>query len=151
MENAIREGIIYWHAFPYNGQLEIMDERHVRENLQLTHDLDAKFGYKPKITLSQVYTHRIELRSTHVFHVADGELLCPNCVPRGLSAVMMWCSACPACMQRGMPVMLRDAIPILIDGRGLPSGPFTRPKLVHCLLAEGCPRLDKERHPHFDR
>ena len=54
VENAIREGIIYWHAFPYNGQLELMDERHVRESVQLTHDLDAKYGYKPKITLSQV-------------------------------------------------------------------------------------------------
>ncbi|CAL5224396.1 g7077 [Coccomyxa viridis] len=53
VENAIREGIIYWHAFPYNGQLELMDERHVRECVQLTHDLDAKYGYKPKITLSQ--------------------------------------------------------------------------------------------------
>ncbi len=55
VENAIREGIIYWHAFPYNGQLELMDERHVRECVQLTHDLDAKYGYKPKITLSQVF------------------------------------------------------------------------------------------------
>lgn len=78
MENAIREGIIYWHAFPYNGQLEFMDERHVRENVQLTHDLDAKFGYKPKITLSQVHSHRIELSSTHVFHVADGRWLWPK-------------------------------------------------------------------------
>lgn len=54
VENAIREGIIYWHAFPYNGQLELMDERHVRESVQLTHALDEKYGYKPKITLSQV-------------------------------------------------------------------------------------------------
>ena len=54
VENAIREGIIYWHAFPYNGQMELMDERHVRESVQLTHELDAKYGYKPKITLSQV-------------------------------------------------------------------------------------------------
>ena len=54
VENAIREGIIYWHAFPYNGQMELMDERAVREAVQMTHDLDAKYGYKPKITLSQV-------------------------------------------------------------------------------------------------
>ena len=54
MENAIREGIIYWHAFPYNGQMELMDERAVREAVQMTHDLDAKYGYKPKMTLSQV-------------------------------------------------------------------------------------------------
>ena len=54
VENAIREGIIYWHAFPYNGQMELMDERAVREAVQMTHDLDAKYGYKPKMTLSQV-------------------------------------------------------------------------------------------------
>ena len=41
VENAIREGIIYWHAFPYNGQLELMDERHVRESVPLTHELDV--------------------------------------------------------------------------------------------------------------
>ncbi len=70
MEDAIREGIIYWHAFPYNGQLELMDERHLRENVQLTHDLDAKFGYKPKITLSQVQSYCTSLSSTHGFDVA---------------------------------------------------------------------------------
>ena len=96
MENAIREGIIYWHAFPYNGQLEFMDERHVRENLQLTHDLDAKFGYKPKITLSQVRSHRIELRRPHVFHVADGRLRWPDsCSERPFSSCdVVLCMPC---------------------------------------------------------
>ena len=67
VENAIREGIIYWHAFPYNGQLELMDERHVRESVQLTQELDAKYGYKPKITLSQVRAPHSFITPTCVF------------------------------------------------------------------------------------
>ena len=54
MEDAIREGIIYWHAFPFNAQLEFMDEELLRSSVRLTHDLDARFGLAPKCTLSQV-------------------------------------------------------------------------------------------------
>ncbi len=54
MEDAIREGVIYWHAFPFNAQLELMDEDLIRASVRITHDLDKKFGYKPRITLSQV-------------------------------------------------------------------------------------------------
>ncbi len=56
VENAIREGVIYWHAFPFNGQLEIMDEPLIRSSIHMTHKLDKDFGYLPKITLSQVGT-----------------------------------------------------------------------------------------------
>jgi len=54
VENAIREGVIYWHAFPFNGQLEMMDEPLIRSAIQMTHGLDKAFGYLPKVTLSQV-------------------------------------------------------------------------------------------------
>lgn len=54
MEDAIRDGVIYWHAFPFNGQLEFMDEELIRQSIRLTHALDARFGYLPKMTLSQV-------------------------------------------------------------------------------------------------
>jgi hypothetical protein len=54
VEDAIREGVIYWHAFPFNAQLELMDEDLIRASVRITHDLDKKFGYKPRITLSQV-------------------------------------------------------------------------------------------------
>ena len=54
MEDAIREGIIYWHAFPFNAQLEFMDEELLRSSLRLTHELDARFNQAPKFTLSQV-------------------------------------------------------------------------------------------------
>ena len=56
VENAIREGVIYWHAFPFNGQLETMDEPLIRSSIHMTHKLDKDFGYLPKITLSQVGT-----------------------------------------------------------------------------------------------
>lgn len=71
-----------------------------------------------------------------------------NRLVRGLSAVVMWCSAC---MQRDMPIITSNAIPILTDESGHLKGPFIRPKLVHCSPAEGCSRHDKECHPHFDR
>ncbi|BDA48441.1 hypothetical protein COCOBI_12-1200 [Coccomyxa sp. Obi] len=53
VENAVREGVIYWHAFPFNGQMEIMDEPLLRSAIHMTHALDKKFGYLPKMTLSQ--------------------------------------------------------------------------------------------------
>jgi hypothetical protein len=58
VEDAIRDGVIYWHAFPFNAQLEFMDEELLRTSVQLTHDLDARFGYLPKMTLSQVSAPR---------------------------------------------------------------------------------------------
>lgn len=61
MENAIREGVIYWHAFPFNGQLEIMDEPLIRSAIHTTHALDKKFGYLPKRTLSQAYPSSLNL------------------------------------------------------------------------------------------
>lgn len=56
VENAIREGVIYWHAFPFNAQLEMMDEPLIRSSVHMTHSLDKRFGYLPKMTLSQVCT-----------------------------------------------------------------------------------------------
>ena len=54
VEDAIREGVIYWHAFPFNAQLELMDEDLLRSSVRLTHELDARFDQSPKLTLSQV-------------------------------------------------------------------------------------------------
>jgi hypothetical protein len=52
-EEAVRAGDITWHAFPHNAQLEIMDPRLIQAGIQLTHDLDSRFGLAPKHTLSQ--------------------------------------------------------------------------------------------------
>ena len=54
VEDAIREGVIYWHAFPFNAQLEFMDEELLRSSVRLTHELDVRFDQAPKFTLSQV-------------------------------------------------------------------------------------------------
>lgn len=51
-EAAVRAGDITWHAFPHNAQLEIMDPVLIQAGIQLTHDLDARFGLAPKRTLS---------------------------------------------------------------------------------------------------
>ena len=40
-------------AFPHNAQLEIMDPTLIQAGIQLTHDLDDRFGLPHKHTLSQ--------------------------------------------------------------------------------------------------
>lgn len=47
-------GDIYWHALPFNGQLEFFDVSLLEFAVQLTHELDIKFGLPPKRTMSQV-------------------------------------------------------------------------------------------------
>ena len=54
VRDAIRKGWITWHAFPYNGQMEMFDSSLLEFALQLVHDLDAEFDLPPKHTLSQV-------------------------------------------------------------------------------------------------
>lgn len=52
-EEAIRIGDIQWHAFPFNAQLEFLDDSMVQYGLELTHQLDAQFSLTPKKVLSQ--------------------------------------------------------------------------------------------------
>lgn len=60
-EEAVVRGDIYWHAFPFNAQLEMYDEDLLTFNVKMTHDLDTKFNLTPKITLSQA-----KFPSTHI-------------------------------------------------------------------------------------
>ena len=53
-EAAVHRGDIYWHALPFNGQLEFFDVSLLEFAVQLTHELDVKFGLPPKKTMSQV-------------------------------------------------------------------------------------------------
>ncbi|KAK9837747.1 hypothetical protein WJX74_004142 [Apatococcus lobatus] len=53
IRDAIRRGWITWHAFPYNGQMEMFDSSLLQFAVQLVHDLDAEFDLPPKHTLSQ--------------------------------------------------------------------------------------------------
>lgn len=50
---AITKGWITWHAFPYNGEPELMSASTLAAGIALTHALDARFGLPPKATLSQ--------------------------------------------------------------------------------------------------
>ncbi|KAK9815327.1 hypothetical protein WJX72_001843 [[Myrmecia] bisecta] len=52
-KQAVAEGVITWHAMPFNAQLEFYDAPLVEAAVQLTHDLDALFGLPPKVTMSQ--------------------------------------------------------------------------------------------------
>lgn len=51
---AVKDGHISWTAFPYNAQVEMMDEETVLGALQLTHDLDHLCGVPVKTVISQV-------------------------------------------------------------------------------------------------
>ena len=50
----MHRGDIYWHALPFNGQLEFFDVSLLEFAVQLTHEIDVKFGLPPKRTMSQV-------------------------------------------------------------------------------------------------
>ena len=50
---AISDGVIVWHAFPFNVQAEIMDESLFTFGIALTHYLDDMLGKSRTITMSQ--------------------------------------------------------------------------------------------------
>ena len=51
---AVHAGDIFWHAMPFNTQVEMFDGPLLQYAVELTHELDAKFGQKPKRAMSQV-------------------------------------------------------------------------------------------------
>jgi hypothetical protein len=51
---AVHAGDIFWHAMPFNTQVELFDGPLLQYAVEMTHELDAKFGQKPKRTMSQV-------------------------------------------------------------------------------------------------
>ena len=53
-EAAVHRGDMYWHALPFNGQLEFFDVSLLEFAVQMTHEIDVKFGLAPKRTMSQV-------------------------------------------------------------------------------------------------
>lgn len=50
---AVNSGYIYWHAFPFNGEPELMSASMFDAALDLTFQLDERFGLPHKRTLSQ--------------------------------------------------------------------------------------------------
>ena len=53
---AVHAGDIFWHAMPFNTQVEMFDAPLLQYAIELTHELDAKFGQKPKRAMSQVWS-----------------------------------------------------------------------------------------------
>ena len=53
-KDAVARGDIYWHALPFNAELELMDASLLEAAVQLTHEVDAQLGLPSKITMSQV-------------------------------------------------------------------------------------------------
>jgi hypothetical protein len=50
---AVKAGYVYWHAFPFNGEPELMSASMFDAALDLTFALDERFGLPHKKTLSQ--------------------------------------------------------------------------------------------------
>ena len=53
INNGIKKGIIYWHAFPFNSQLEVYDSSLAEFGLKLSRDYSIKYGVPISNTLSQ--------------------------------------------------------------------------------------------------
>lgn len=58
---------IYWHALPFNGQLEFFDVSLLEFAVQMTHEIDVKFGLPPKRTMSQVIPNETSCLAWYVF------------------------------------------------------------------------------------
>ncbi|KIZ02961.1 hypothetical protein MNEG_4996 [Monoraphidium neglectum] len=52
LSDAIKQGVIYWHAAPFNPNYEMYDSDTLGFSFELTHELDARFGLKPKTIAS---------------------------------------------------------------------------------------------------
>ena len=51
---AVHAGDIFWHAMPFNTQVELLDAPLLQYAIEMTHELDDRFGQPPKRTMSQV-------------------------------------------------------------------------------------------------
>lgn len=52
-QESVQKGWITWHAFPFNAEPELLNPEMLGLSLQLTHDLDKKFGLPLKKVMSQ--------------------------------------------------------------------------------------------------
>ena len=53
LQEAVNEGSIYWHAFPFNAELEVMSPDLVQFGVQMTHHLDHQFGALRSVVVSR--------------------------------------------------------------------------------------------------
>lgn len=50
---AVADGVIWWHAFPHNAELETMSPVLIQEGVKLSQSLQAELGSPVSKTLSQ--------------------------------------------------------------------------------------------------
>jgi hypothetical protein len=114
--DAIQAGNIWWHAMPFNAQLELMDKSMLQANIQLTHDLDAQLSLPAKITMSQARISNDKVPFTHC--------LCTRKDTRTLNIILrLQCygprpKVASVCVQRDVVGFTRGAVPILA-GQGI--------------------------------
>jgi hypothetical protein len=53
LKAAAKAGLVHWHAFPNNAELEMGNQALIQAGINLTHRLDASLGIPPKRVLSQ--------------------------------------------------------------------------------------------------
>jgi hypothetical protein len=53
-KQAVADGVIWWHAFPHNAELETMAPVLISEGVALSHSIQAELGAPLSKTLSQV-------------------------------------------------------------------------------------------------
>lgn len=58
---GIQTGSITYHAHPHKAQLEFYDPSLLEFSFDLTHDMDRRFGFKPKTTMLLVRSWRLAL------------------------------------------------------------------------------------------
>ena len=54
VSEAVKQGVITWHAVPFNPNYEAFDGPLLEFAIQHTHELDKRFGLPPKATASLV-------------------------------------------------------------------------------------------------
>ena len=50
---AVRDGVITWHAFPHNAELSVINAETFKAGVELTHALDSRYNLPKKAVLSQ--------------------------------------------------------------------------------------------------
>ena len=53
VEQAIKDDVITWHAFPFNAEPELADAQLLRDGIKSVHALDRRFGKPLKTVVSQ--------------------------------------------------------------------------------------------------
>ncbi|CAL5218578.1 g272 [Coccomyxa viridis] len=95
---AVHAGDIFWHAMPFNTQVELLDAPLLQYAVEMTHELDDRFGQPPKRTMSQ----------RDVLGVTRGAV--PILARSGVDALTVGCNGAgaPPGVPKNQPFLWRD-------------------------------------------